>query len=201
MSDGGITLERQIFSGLPQVAEILALPSTARRYVFEEGVPKYFFYRVYSADPTLSVVHVGGRSPLVRFGADSSGILVLDVPTGNVLHVNDIRQLRVSFVNATLGKFTETARLLAEQFPYGARDWFHDAKKAADAIDAIVYSVDAEAARSGAYWPDFAREIGGLMYGLDEILKWHEVKMLSSAADGVEGLEQRHIDDVVDRLF
>ena len=180
MLSRGLDLEKVIFSGIPQVAEILALPASARHYLLEAGVPKYFGYRDYEADSTLSVIQVVGHSAMVRFGSDSRGIMATDT-SGSVLHVSDRSQLQITFVNATIGKFTDTARLLAERFPYGARDWFDDAGIAADAIEEIIGSVDTEAGVTGSYWPDFAKEVGGLMYSLDEIQQWHRTRIVGSS--------------------
>jgi hypothetical protein len=175
-----------VFSGIPQVAEILALPALARHYLLEAGVPKYFFYRDYETDPTLSVIQVAGHSAMVRFGSDSRGIIAIDAE-GSVLHVSDRWRLKVTYINATIEKFTDTARLLAERFPYGARHWFDDSGIAADAIEEIIDSVDAAAGIAGSYWPDFAKEVGGLMYSLDEIQQWDRARISESPVDGTDG--------------
>jgi SUKH-4 immunity protein len=199
VSDGGVEFERSVFSGLPQVPEILALPASVRHCLLDEGVPKYFFYRNYSTDAALSAVRVGRHSPLVRFGAYSRGIVAVDTASGNVLHCSDVRQQAVSFVNSTLRKFTDTVRVLTESLPYGARDWFNDSGKAADAIEAIVYSIDAEAMAPDSYWPDYAKEVGGLMYGLDEIMEWQRARFSSSPPDDAE--TQGWGDEEDNRLF
>lgn len=95
---------------------------------------------------------------------------------------SDVQQA-VSFFNSTLGKFADTVRVLTESLPYGAHDRFNDSGKAADAIEAIIYSIDAEAMMPGAYWPDYAKEVGGLMYGLDEAMEWQRARFLSSPPD------------------
>jgi hypothetical protein len=68
---GRIVFQKQVFSGVSQVTEIIALPHSVRRYLFEVGVPKYCFDRRYSADMDLSIVRLERRSPLVRFGSDN----------------------------------------------------------------------------------------------------------------------------------
>lgn len=182
-----IGFERRVFAGVPQTAEILALPPSARRLLLEEGIPAYFYYRGYSADPGLSVVHWDGRSPLVRFGKDSRGIIGIEVGSGNVIHFSDKWGTRVTFINETLGQFTETALLLAGKFPYGVTgDWLEGAVSAAAMMRQIIRSVDAGAAVLGRYWPDFVDEIDGWMYSLGDILSWYQRKQaqLSSPDSG-----------------
>ena len=41
MNSWRISFENTTFPGIPQAAEILALPSLVRRCLFEEGVPKH----------------------------------------------------------------------------------------------------------------------------------------------------------------
>jgi hypothetical protein len=117
MNSWRISFENTTFPGIPQAAEILALPSSVRRSLFEEGVPKHFFYRGYSADPELSLLRAERRSLFVRFRSDSCGIIGIDCASGNVIHVSSGLWERVAFVNATPGGFTETARILAQEFP------------------------------------------------------------------------------------
>jgi hypothetical protein len=177
MNDERIVFEKYIFSGVPQVAEILALPPSIRRPLLEEGVPQYFFFRNYAADPALSVIHFAERSPFVRFGADCIGMMGVDSASGHVIHMRGESWERASFVNTTIDKFTETARSLAESFPYGASCIeFDGVEEAANTIREIIRSVDEAAIISGNYWPDFADEIDGQLYGVGEILQWHRRK-------------------------
>lgn len=66
-----ISFEKTTLPWIPQVAEILALPASVRRSLFQEGMPGYFFYRGYSADLGLSLLRSEGRPVFVRFGSDS----------------------------------------------------------------------------------------------------------------------------------
>jgi hypothetical protein len=49
-------------------------------------------------------------------------------------------------------------------------------EEAANTIREIIRSVDEAAIISGNYWPDFADEIDGQLYGVGEILQWHRRK-------------------------
>jgi hypothetical protein len=53
---------------------------------------------------------------------------------------------------------------------------------------AIIRSVDSEAAAPGSYWPDYADEVGAWMYGLDEVVEWHQSRHSSipSLADSLD---------------
>jgi hypothetical protein len=94
--------------------------------LFEEGLPRHFFYRDYSADLDLSVLWAAGRPVFVR----TSGGL-------------------------------------------------EEGHAAADRMRAIIRSVDSEAAAPGCYWADYADEVDAWMYGLNEILEWHQSRQMS----------------------
>jgi hypothetical protein len=202
MGPGRIEFEKQIFSGVPQASEILALPSSVRRALFEVGIPKYFFYRDYSADPALAVLALEGRSPFVRFGADRGGMIGVDSASGNVLHVANNVLKKITFVNMTIDKFSDTVRILTDRFPYGASlDGVDGIAEAADEMREIIRSTDALAIVRGSYWPDFADEIDGQLYGVDEILYWYQHKMSLRPLIDETGLGQREVDESDDRLF
>lgn len=197
-----ISFETTTFPGTPQVAAILALSPSARRALFEEGMPRHFFYRGYAADLDLSILRAEGRSLFVRFGSDSRGALGIDCVSGGVIHISNGPWERVIPVNATPSKFTETARILAEEFPYGTSGGLEESHVAADRMRAIIRSVDSEAAAPGSYWPDYADEVDAWMYGLDEIVEWHQIRQSSfpSLADSVDPTPSR-TEGADDRLF
>jgi hypothetical protein len=174
VNDGRISYESRVFSGVPQTTEILALPPSARHSLFEEGVPKYFFYRKYSADLDLSLINLEGCSPIVRFGSDRDGMVGVDSFDGTVIHIGNGPRKRFSFINTTIGKFSETARNLTERFPYGASlGDLDDNTAAANVMREIIQSIDTSAAVPGNYWADFADEVDGQLYGVEEILEWY----------------------------
>jgi hypothetical protein len=201
MNSWRISFENTTFPGIPQVAEILALPSSVRRSLFEEGVPEHFFYRGYSADPDLSVFRAERRSLFVRFGSDSCGIIGIDCASGNVIHVSSGLRERVAFVNATPGGFTETARILAQEFPYGTSGELEESHLAADRMRAIIWSVDSEAAAPGNYWPNYADEVDGWMYGMDEIVEWYRKRRPIPPVADFSDPRQSGIESADDRLF
>lgn len=201
MNSWRISFEKTTFSGIPQVAEILALPRSVRRFLFEEGVPKYFFYRGYSADLELSVLRTERRSLFVRFGSDSRGIIGIDCATGNVIHVSSGLRERVVFVNTTPGRFNETARTLAQEFPYGTSGELEESHIAADRMRAIIWSVDSGAAAPGSYWPDYADDVDGWMYGMDEIVEWYRKRRSIPSVADFSDPRQSGIEGADDQLF
>jgi hypothetical protein len=104
-------------------------------------------------------------------GVDSAG--------EEVVHINETWRLRATLVNTDLAKFAETARLMTQRFPYGvSHDRLEEAGEAANAMRAIIRSVDAYAAMPGTYWPDYADEIDGWFYGLNEVLEWYQARQV-----------------------
>ena len=177
MADGRIECGARVFSGIPQVPEILALAPSTRRALFGEGVPEYFFYQRYSAEPDLSVIYLDEGTAFVRFGSDCRGMIGVDLAGGHVIHVEDGLRETISFVNKTVVNFTKTVRMLAGQFPYGASlEGFEGSEVAADGICTIIRSADAEAMAPGSYWPGFAHEVAGWLYSMAEILEWHQAR-------------------------
>lgn len=201
MNNWRIQFEKTIFPEVPQVEEILALPRSVRRSLFEDGMPKHFFYRGYSADLDLSVLRIERRSLFVRFGSDSWGIIGIDCASGNVLHVSSGLRERVVFVNATPGRFTETARILAQEFPYGTSGELEESPIAAGRMREIIRSVDSDAAAPGSYWPDYADEVDGWMYGMDEIMEWYRKRQPIPPVADFSDPRQSGIEDADDRLF
>jgi hypothetical protein len=201
MNSWRISFEKTTFPGTPQVAEILALPRSVRRSLFEEGVPKHFFYRGYSADLDPSVLRTERRSLFIRFGSDSRGIIGIDCDSGNVIHVSSGLRERVIFVNSTPGKFTETARILAQEFPYGTSGDLEEGHIAADRMRAIIWSVDSQAAAPGSYWPDYTDEVDGWMYGMDEIVEWYRKRLSIQPVADSSNLRKSGIGAADDSLF
>lgn len=203
MDGSKIPFDKATFSAIPQVAEILALPPTARRFLFEEGVPRYFFHRNFSADPELSVVRTHGISSFVRFGVDSYGFLGVDCSSGNVLHVGSGPSEQVTFVNTTLGNFADTARILTEEFPYGASLTDPEENdEAANRMRTIIRAVDSDAARPGSYWPNFPDEVDGWLYCLGEIIEWYRNRHLfPSDVNTTDSQQGKSDDDIGGRLF
>jgi hypothetical protein len=187
MDRKGVIFERQVFSGVPQLAEILALPPQVRRALLVDGVPNKFFFRNYSADLDITVVRLDGCPPLVRFGSDSRGVIGVDSASGRVICVDDRRGPRITFINTEVGKFTETARLLAERFPYGiSHDWLEEAGEAAAVMREIIRSIDAEAAVPGAYWADYPDEVAGWLYSLEEVQRWQQGRLSPPLGDSTD---------------
>lgn len=169
-----IEFKRRAFSGIPQVEEIRALPSSARRGLLEEGIPEYFFYRDYSADPDLAVVQRLERVPLVRFGSDGAGIMGVDARSGRVLRVYGSRYEKEWPVNETVLKFTETVRALTERFPYYGDDaGYGEIEAAAQELRRIIASIDSEAMAPGSYWAELADEVDGLMFDPADAYAWY----------------------------
>jgi hypothetical protein len=196
-----ISFEKTTFPGIPHVAWILALPLSIRRSLFEDGVPRHFFYRGYYANTDLSVLRAAGHSVVVRFGSDSWGTLGVDGASGNVIHVRNGPGATETYVNATLSKFTDTARVLAEEFPYGTSGALEESHRAADRMRAIIRSVDSEAAARGSYWSDYPDEVDGWMYSLDEIAEYYRQKpSFLPVADSVDPRPSR-TESSDDRLF
>jgi len=127
-------------------------------------------------------------------------MIVVDSASESVMHVSESRK-RVSFVNTAVGKFTETALTLTERFPYGANfGGFEGAGAAADGIREIIRSIDVAAAVPGSYWPDFADEVDGHLYGMEEILEWYQSKLPFPSVADLADPEQGENNDSGDRL-
>lgn len=171
---------RRAFSGIPQVEEIRALPPSARRGLLEEGIPEYFFYRDYSADPDLAVVQRLERVPLVRFGSDGAGIMGVDARSGRVIRVYGSRYEKEWPVNETVLKFTETVRVLTERFPYYGDDaGYEDIDAAAHKLRVIIKSIDSEAMAPGSYWAELVDEIDCLIFDPADVYSWYLRKQSS----------------------
>ena len=168
-----MNFEKRVFSSIPQVAEVLMLPPTAKRGLFEEGVPDYFFYRGYSADPGLTVISRAAGAPIVRFGSDGAGLIGVESVSGCVVRISG-RTEEQCLVNVTVGCFTETARILTQRFPYYSDDTeIGEIEAAAEELRNIVRSVDPQAVVPGSYWAELIDEVDGLLFDAEDVRAWY----------------------------
>jgi SUKH-4 immunity protein len=164
--------ETRVFARSPEVGELVADLPSVRRALFDDGVPKGFFGRRYSADPDLTILAWEGHAPVVRFGTSGlAGMIGIDSASGKVIRVIDVPCKPTILVNTTVALFTLTVRALIERFPYYAKDADdEEIDSVAEELREIIRSIDAEAAVPGSYWPAFVDDVQMGDFNTEDIL-------------------------------
>lgn len=139
--------ETRVFAELPEVAELVSQLPTVHRVLFEEGIPKRFLFRRYTADPELAILAWEGHAPVVRFGtSDLSEAIGVDVSTGHVIEVVDVPWRPTNLVNTTIEIFTRTIQALMNRFPYYSKYAEYDQiDSACEELREIIRSIDPQA--------------------------------------------------------
>jgi hypothetical protein len=144
------TAGRITYSGLAD------LPSSARRYLVEEGLVASCPARGFVADESLRIQHIGLR-PWVRLGSTAlRGVLALDLSSGEVIEFPDLRRPDVMvWANVSVAAFDACATTLNSLLPlYPADASEEEQNDAAERVKSALQGFDGDAVMPDTFWGD-----------------------------------------------
>jgi hypothetical protein len=156
-----LTYQSHVFAEPPALRDLLQRAPSVRRALFVDGVPKGFIGRRYTADSSVALLEQEGREQILRFGSSGlSDAIGVDLVTGHVVEIIDVRAFASLFVNTSIEQFTQTVKAIIDRFPYYDRDTTDEEIQAiASELLHTIRSIDSEAAVPDRYWSTFVDDV------------------------------------------
>lgn len=161
MSPRQLRYESHVFPEPKALKDLLEHSQPVRRALFVDGVPKNFIGPRYRAASNVTILNRHDGDRILRFGSSGlSDAIGVQLATGNVVDVINVRGFPLLFVNTSIEQFALTVKAVVGRFPYyneSATD--EEIEAAAADVKGMIRRIDPAAVVPDRYWSTFVDDM------------------------------------------